>query len=728
MPTEHLVDVDSIEPMFNPRSIAIIGASADFNKPSGRPVNALLCHGYKGRIIPVNPRYTDIAGLTCYPSLRDVPGEVDLVIIGVPARMIFEALEQCAEKKVKGVIIFTSGFAEVGPEGQEEQRQLTEFARRTGIRLCGPNCLGILHLENSVMASFANIVDLPEVYPRLLGFVTQSGAYGAMIYKAALERGVGFSCFVSVGNEADLQFADYVGYLLGDKETKVIGGYVEGIKDGLKLRQVAERALLVQKPLVVIKVGRTRAGSRAASSHTGSLAGDDQVYDSFFRQMGIIRIETLEDLTAFVTMFRSGRMPRSNRVAIMSGSGGAGVVMTDKSEQLGLEVPEITGETRQRLESYLPFFASAKNPVDLTAQAAVDPELFAKCLKELLLDDQIDMVILHFGFSDEHGLYHARQLIDLYNSTTKPIIGAFFEFTNSEHSRQAMQMVKDAGIPVVHDDLQSVGAAARLAYYADRLRHRALDREASVMPAKDLDSGIKSLLQSPQQITEYQSKLVLKAADIPVTREVLCISPEAAVTAAREIGYPVVLKVQSPEIMHKTESGGLMLNLKSDGEVAGAYRQILANVEAYAPGADIHGVLVQEMLGEGTEVIVGCTRDPAFGPVIMFGLGGIFVEALKDVSFRVAPLSRADAEEMIKEVKAYSILKGLRGQPPADVKAIVDVLMKVSQLVVEMGDNIDELDINPLIVFPQGKGIKAVDALIVKKPGETQSSSGRPLE
>ncbi|MHB1420633.1 MAG: acetate--CoA ligase family protein, partial [Bacillota bacterium] len=657
-------------------------------------------------------------GLTCYHSLLDVPGEVDLVIIGVPARMIFDALEQCEEKKVKGVIIFTSGFAEVGPQGQEEQRQLTDFARRTGIRLCGPNCLGIISLKNSVMASFANIVDLQEVHPRLLGFVTQSGAYGAMIYKAALEKGVGFSCFVSVGNEADLQFADYVGYLLGDQETKVIGGYVEGIKDGLKLRQVAERALQVQKPLVLIKVGRTSAGSRAASSHTGSLAGDDQVYDSFFRQMGMIRIEALEELTSFVTLFRGGRLPRGNRVAIISGSGGAGVVMTDKGEQLGLVIPEITGDTRKKLESYLPFFASAKNPVDLTAQAAVDPELFGKCFKELLADDNIDMFILHFGFSEENGLFHARQLIDLYNSTTKPIIGAFFEFANSENSRAAMKMVKDAGIPVVHDDLQAVGAVARLVYYAERLKHRSLDKEVSSVLDMEIDAGIKSLLQSPEQLTEYQSKLVLKAFDIPVTRESLCSSPEEAVQAAREIGYPVALKIQSPEIMHKTESGGLALDLKSDEEVTIAYRQVMDNARAYAPGAAIHGVLVQEMLGQGTEIIIGCTRDPVFGPVIMFGLGGIFVEALKDVSFRVAPISRADAEEMIREVRAYSILQGLRGKPPADFQAIVDVLMKVSRMVTEMGDAIEELDINPLIVFPQGRGIKAADALIVKKESD----------
>jgi len=702
-------DASGMEYFFKPGSIAIIGASSDFQKPSGRPLDALLKRGYAGKIYPVNPRYREIAGITCYPSILDVPEDVDMAIIGIPAEMVVHALDQCARKKVKAVVIFSSGFAEVGPEGKALQQKIAEMAREKNIRILGPNCFGLINLNNSVMASFADIVQLEPVSPKSLGFVTQSGAFGAMIYAEALLKGVGFSSFVSVGNEADLEFADFVGYLLDDEETKVIGGYLEGAKNGDKLRSVAEKALRVQKPILIMKVGRSKAGSRAASSHTGSLAGDDQVYDAFFRQMGIIRIEHLNELTSFVIVHRSGRMPRGSNVAILSGSGGAGVMLADKCESLGLRVPEIKGETRAKLEQYLPYFGSAKNPVDLTAQVGTDPSLLGKCLRAVIEDDSIDMVLVNIGrLMGQAGLIITRDIIEIFKSTNKPIVLVLTR--RFAGTKEYYEMVKSAGVPVISDGVQSVQALAHLARYQERVKQAAENISPSSIVTFDRD--VADLIRTPGQLTEYQCKQILSKYGISITREALAASADEAVELARQIGYPVVLKVQSPQILHKTESGGIELNICSDDEVRLAYGKIINNARNYMPGAQIHGVLVQEMVKEGVEVIIGTTEDPVFGQVIMFGLGGIFVEALRDVSFRIAPIGYWDAKEMIKEIKGYRVLQGIRGKPPVDINAIIHTILKVSRLVADYGDDIKELDINPLVVFE--RGAKVVDALIVK--------------
>lgn len=703
-------DASGIEFFFNPASIAIVGASSDFHKPSGRPLAALLKRGYRGKLFPVNPRYKEINGIECYPSILDVPEEVDLVIIGIPADMVLDVLVQCAEKKVKAVIIFSSGFAEVGPEGKALQQKITDLARRHKIRICGPNCFGLINLNTSVMASFANIVELEPVSPKTLGFVTQSGAFGAMIYTQALQRGVGFSSFISVGNEADLEFSDFVSYLLDDAETRVIGGYLEGAKDGKKLRKVAEKALRLQKPMLIMKVGRSNAGSRAASSHTGSMAGNDRVYDAFFKQMGIIRIEDLNELTSFVTLFRSGRKPEGRNVAILSGSGGAGVMLADKCENSGLIVPELTGETRYKLEQYLPFFASAKNPVDLTAQVGTDPSLLGKCLRAVLEDENIHSVIINMGFSDHTGPTMAKDIIEIYESTGKPVVLVSSVFPGSKEAPRILELIKNAGVPLITDGLQAVQALVNLVWYREKINRAAgaIRESENAFPA----DKVKRMLNGTDQLTEYQAKQVMASYGIPVTREGLASSANEAVEIARQIGYPVVLKVQSPQIMHKTESGGIRLNLSSDEEVHLAYNEIMASIRNYRPDARIEGILVQEMLRGGVEVIIGTTKDPVFGHVVMFGLGGIFVEALQDVSFRITPLTRSDAEEMVREIKGFRVLQGMRGRPPVNFNALTDVILRISKLVTDYGSEIKELDVNPLII--SAEGAKVADALIVK--------------
>jgi acetyltransferase len=708
------IDTSGMEFFYNPRSIAIVGASKNPDKPGGRPLAALQKRGYAGKIFPINPRYRELAGLECHPTILDVPDDVDMAIISVAAEAVPEVVAQCARKGVKAVVIFSGGFSEVGAEGERLQQELREIARQGNMRLLGPNSLGLINLANSVTASFAHVVNLEPASPRTLGFVTQSGAFGALVYFEATQLGVGFSSFTSVGNEADTEFADVVAHLLDDSETKLIGGYLEGAKGGEKLRRAAEKALRVEKPILIIKVGRTPAGARAAASHTASLAGDDQVYDAFFRQMGIVRIETIGDLISFAILHRSGRSFRGKRVGIISGSGGHGVLMADKCESLGLCVPEITGPTREKLSGYLPSFGSGRNPVDLTAQGARDSSMLGNCVRAVAGDENIDIVMAHASFRGHDGIVRADELIEIHGSTSKPIVIMTHAHHVSPMTTKCVGMLENAGVPVLPDGLQAAQAVAKIAWYQERVQRIGSGRpapEPTEAPARD---ELARLLNAADPPSEFECKRILEHCGIPVTREALAASADEAVRLARELGYPVALKVQSGQILHKSDAGGVALDLGSEADLRRAYDEILRNAQRVAPDAEIQGALIQEMVKGGVEVILGSMKDPVFGPVVMFGLGGIFVEALEDVSFRIAPLSRSDAEDMIEEIKGHRVLRGIRSREPADLDAIVDALLRVSRLVTDHRDAIEELDINPFVVFR--RGAKAVDALIKTKP------------
>ncbi len=427
--------------------------------------------------------------------------------------------------------------------------------------------------------------------------------------------------------------------------------------------------------------------------------------------MGIIRIETLSELTSFVIVHRGGRMPEGNNIGILSISGGAGVLMADKCESLGLNVPEFTGETRRILEAYLPPFGSAKNPVDLTSAVVAEPEMLGHCLRALVADDNIHMITVAMGFMPHSAPILAKDLIEIYQSTTKPIVLTTYNISSSEVIAKAIKSIEDAGMPVLKDHLHSIQAMSNLARYSAKVRRTADIKEDSeaIKPDKEAEKIIKN----PDALSEYEAKKVLAGYGIPVTREVLTTSADMAVESARKLDYPVALKIQSAQITHKTEAGGIKLNVVSDAEVRAGFEEVISNAKKYMPEAKIQGVLVQEMLKDGVEVIIGTTKDPVFGHVIMFGLGGIFVEALKDVSFRIAPLSRVDAQELVSEIKGYSVLTGIRGKPPVDMDTLVDVILRVSRLVTDHRDAIKELDINPLMLF--ANGAKVADALIIKK-------------
>jgi len=699
-----------IEYLYDPASIAIIGASPHKRKPGGRPLVALKERGYKGTIVAVNPQYDEIDGIPCYPSLLEVPETIELAVISVPATHVLQVLEQGASKGLKAAVIFSAGFSEVDARGEAMQQEITDLARRHGIRLLGPNCLGLMNLPNSVMASFAHIMDLEPITPQTLAFVTQSGAFGAMIYSEATAAGVGFSSFASVGNEAESGFADFVEYLLDDPHAEVIGGYLEGARDGAKLREVAERALQIGKPMMILKVGRTGAGARAANSHTGSLAGDDEVYDAFFRQMGIIRINDLSELTSFVLLHQSSGNFENTNVAILGGSGGHGVMLSDRCESLGLTVPEITGPVRDKLETILPAFGSARNPIDLTAQAGRDPGMPFKCLRELVRSDAINIIFMQLFYSDKKVV---DELIEIKNSTDKPIIITARRNADDANEADNHRRIRDAGIPIMYDGLQAAKAISQLSWYQGKVKRAREDASQLKAMVKNDHDRATEILSEKKQLTEFECKQVLRDYGIKVTREQLACSADDAVRIAAELGGKVALKIQSGKILHKTEANAIRLNLQSEQDIRSAYDEVIANARTYAPDAEIQGVLVQEMVEGGVEVIVGMTTDPIFGPVIMFGLGGIFVEVLKDVAFRVAPLLRRDAEDMLSEIRAHKILDGVRGQPPVDREALIEVILKVSELVINHQDSIEELDINPLLLFPDGAC--AVDALITPK-------------
>jgi len=698
--------------LFYPRSIAIIGASANPVKPGGMPLVSLTSNGYTGDIYPVTPKYKDISGLKCYPSLEDIPGEVDLAIIAVSAQQVQKALQECAAKKVKAAIVFTSGFAEIGGAGIKYQEDMAKLARESNITLCGPNCMGIFNAQNAMTAGFV-ISELPEkvIVPNFFGFISQSGGFGAVMHAIASERGIGFTYFVSSGNETDLQFADYLAYMVDDASTKVIGGYLEGVKDGRKLFQAAEMALQAQKPVILIKTGRHPAAARAASSHTGALAGSDLVYSSFFKQKGIIRAEGIEELITILSLLAGGNLPRGNKVGIIVGSGGNGVLLADKCVEAGLEVGSLTGDTQAALSKLLPSFVTPANPIDMTSRILTDTTLLRKTINLVIKDPGVDMLIILHWTSRKGWSQPTREIVDILANSSKPVL--VLVWGSDEAAIEDLRFFREHRVPAVREIDYAARCLAALAKYSIKVDSYLKQAKTPPPPIPDREKTTLLLkgFKPGDKLSESQSKEIIRSCGIKTTREGLAADEEEAVQIAANLGCPVALKIDSPDIPHKTEAGGIRLNLDTPGEIREAYREIIRSVKKARPDARIRGVLVQEMLTGGIEAIAGISRDPVFGPTVLFGLGGIFVEALEDVSLRVAPLNVEDAREMISEIKGSRVLSGLRGKPPADQDAIVEVLLTLSQIALNF-PQIAELDINPLFVYEKGRGVRAADVLI----------------
>ncbi|MDQ6600469.1 acetate--CoA ligase family protein [Bacillus salipaludis] len=710
------VSYRSLDPLFYPRSVAVLGASKNPNKLGYIQVKALLDGNYDGAILPINPKETEIAGLKCYSTLSDVPGPIDLAIFCVSASQVLQSIEDCGKKKVKAAIIFASGYSETGVEGARQQEMIVDTARKYGIRLIGPNCVGLVNTLNGLVGTFSPaVMSHPLNDQRAVGYVSQSGAFGILTYMAAAQNGLTFNYFVSVGNEMDTEFADVVEYMIHDPKTKVISGYLEGAKNPAKLRQLAKEALNKNKPIVVMKTGRSSAGSRAAASHTGSLAGSDQIYDAFFKQTGIVRANDYEEIISFSKLFLSGKLPTGRNTVIITSSGGRGINEADRCEASGLKIIPLRNETKEKIKEALPSFASAANPVDLTAAAAVtNPELFIAPLKALLEDQEIDNLIFTefpMFWRDDHPLL--QEFIQKCKESDKFVLVTTFPLQGMSIPKGTSEMEKN-GIPVIPGNLNPIGALAKLVEYSEKYRKNQINEAQAGQKypvLKGSKPNLQQLLKPGVTLSEFESSEILELYHIPTSQKALARTAKEAVLHAKSIGFPVVMKIDSQDIPHKTEANAIRLNLQNEQDVVDAYADILSSGKMYNPDAVINGVSVQEMLPKGTEVIVGVTKDPVFGPVIMFGLGGIFVETFKDISFRVAPLTRQDAAEMMEEIKGKAILKGVRGQAPADLETLIDVLLKVSDLISDADGGIEEIDINPLIVYENG--LKAADALII---------------
>jgi acetate---CoA ligase (ADP-forming) len=706
---------------FNPRSIAIIGASKDIRTINGKPLHYLQRHGFQGRLFPVNPKYPEIAGLTCYPDIQSIDADIDLALIVVNYKLVPAMLAQCAAKKVPFVTIFSSGFAEAGEQGRRVQQQVAELAARSGIRICGPNCQGGVDLFHPTAAAFSAALDPKPFQCGPVGFVTQSGALGYSIFNMAQESGIGFSYVISTGNEMDLDAADFMDFMLDDENTRMVFAYLEGIRDGAKFVRLADKALAVGKPLAVLKVGRSETGSRAAASHTAALTGSDEVVDAFFRQKGIIRVD---DIQGFIDLAKAlkgtARIPQGRGLGIVSISGGGGVLCADTAEECGLQVATLLPQTSAEIARNIPPFGSPVNPVDVTAQAINTAEGFANVIQAMLADPGVDgLVVVVTMIVGEPGLRMARDLVRLSRTAAKPIVVAWTAGPRLMHA--PFEVLNEAGVPLYQSPVRAVKALAQLMNYGAGCRRKSAagilpQPAAAGMPS--LPEEIRELLSGAQRtLSERQSKQLLNAFGVSTSRELLARSREEAVVAGEQIGFPVAMKVDSPDILHKTEADAIRLNVPDRDRLLAAFDEILKNARAHDPAARINGVLIQEMVPPGVEVIVGMNRDPQFGPVLMFGLGGIFVEIIKDVSLRIAPISQDDAVRMIQGVRGYPLLAGARGRRKADIPALAETLVKVSRMAVALGPRLEQLDINPLIVLPEGGGVKVADALVILAQG-----------
>ena len=702
-----------LERFFNPRSIAVIGASQDLITISGQPLHHLVSHHYAGRLYPVNPKYQEILGVKCYASIEALPETPDLALILINSSRAAEMLRACGKKGVRFAIVFSSGYSEVGGRGIEMQRELAAVAAEFDMGIIGPNCQGMLNAAGNVYAGFGSVF-FTAYDAGAVSMVSQSGGFGFSVMNlASKDGGVHFRQMVTTGNEIGVSTLDFIEHFIDDAGTEVIAVYIEGLKDAHRLLEVGRRALAQKKPILAWKVGNSVQGARAAASHTANLGGAMALYQAAFRQSGIIQVEDIQDVVDYSRAFRCGKLPKGNRVAIITVSGGAGILMTDECVARGMQVPQLSAETTEKLRAIVPAFGSIQNPVDVTAAIFNDLSLIRRTLQAVLDDPNVDAIaMINASLQGELADNIAIEITAIAAQTDKPIFLAWS--ARDELARAAYARLDALKIPHYKSPVRCGRALAALSSYAASLRREELRLEETV-PVCFVPALKTQLVVKRYDWSEHFAKQALADYGIGVTREILVSNAAAAVEAARTLGYPVVLKVQSPDIPHKTEARAVRLGVDSDTAVALAFDEIMRNAQAYQADARIEGVLVQEMVVGGIETILGVTNDPLFGPAVMFGLGGIFAEVLHDVSFRLAPVTYSVALEMIDEIKGSAVLKGARGAAPADIDALAGAIVRVSAMAVDLQDHLAELDINPLFVLPKGQGVKAGDALLKPK-------------
>lgn len=690
--------------LFAPKSIAIVGASNTPGKAGAVPVKLLLSQGYKGKIYPINPKEPEVQGLPAFKSIRDIGEPVDLAIIAVPANYALQALQASAPGQLANAVIFTSGFAEVGDQGQQYQQALKTFATEQGIRLLGPNCLGFMNIPQNVYATFSPAPLVGTVPDGVIGMVTQSGAFGAYAYSMARERGIGLSFWVSTGNESDVDVADCLQWLVEDPNTQVIMAYMEGCQNGESLKKALRSAHEAGKPVVVTKIGRTASGAKAAASHTASLAGNDAVYEALFEQYGAYRAHSMEEFFTLghsLSIWRNAHQAQRS-LGILTISGGVGALMADEADDLGLDLPALDQETQDRLLARIPF-ASAANPVDITGQSLTDPGLLKDTCIDMLQSGNFGSlaIFLAAAGSSESLWPHVEDLAQTLHARYPNYPLAICALLPLKRKRTLEQY----GCMVFEDPstaVQTLGKTLGRQITLPPPAHNATHQAEPLSP--DLAAGT---------LSEQESLQVLSSAGVNVVQSRVVQSEDEAVAFSTTIKGPVVLKVASADILHKSDIGGVILNVLGEQEVRDAYRKIRQNTARNAPDARIDGVLVAPMIQGGVECILGIHRDPVFGPVVMFGLGGVFVEIFKDVTFKLAPFSTEQAHAMIMKTRAAQLLEGARGRPKADIRALAEALASVSRFAQANKDRIESIDINPLVVLPQGQGVVALDSVVV---------------
>ena len=708
-------DAGSIAPFFESKSLAVIGASTDPIKQGGRPVRYSVMSGYKGRVYPINPRADEVQGVKAYPSVGDVPGPVECAFIALPAPAVEGAVMDCAGKGVRAAIIISAGFGEVGAAGRRTQQRIADIGRDAGMRLVGPNCMGLMDVRRNFFPTFAPLFGFNgEERPGIgnISLVSQSGAFGAHAYEMARTRGAAFNKWVTTGNQCDTEISDFVAYLADDKDTEIIMIYFEGCRDPEKLKQAFRMARANGKPVVLLKAGRSETGVKAAVSHTGSMAGSDAAFDGFCRQFGIHRADTTSELMDIAIACSMRKYPSKPRVGLVSISGAAGALMADYAAEVGLDVPPLPRAAQKKLLKLFPF-GSALNPIDPTALWGQDMSVLSASLEALIKDGGHDAVVL-FGSTIGVNFINIERfknhIFPVRKKYPKPLI-----VISMLGSPDLIADWKTEGFQIYEDPRRAIEVVAALAKLGPIARREARPPARPRVP--------RAFRITPERaLSEAEAMDALEKAGLPFAPRGVATSRAGAQRLAAKMGFPAVLKIASRDILHKSDIGGVELGLASKREVGAAYDGILKKAKKAAPGAAIDGVLVAPQIGGGDETILGVSNDPGLGPVVMFGMGGIFVEVYKDVAFRVAPFSRAEAKAMIAEVTGHAILTGARGQAASDVDALADALHRLSLFAAANADTIASIDINPFMVLPKGKGKKGkgrkgrgavgVDALI----------------
>lgn len=701
---------DALTSLIRPRSVAVIGASTQPGKIGYTVVKNLIEGGFSGRIYPVNPNASELLGLKVYPSVTSIPDPVDAAIITIPAKAVLSAVEECGQKGVKGLIIITSGFSEVGQKDLEQAVVAT--AHRYGMRILGPNIVGVLSNADRFNGSFAPFLPLPGK----ASLVSQSGALLIAIDAATFIRRVGFDKLISIGNMSDVDFADLITWLDQDENTSCISLYIEGFKEGRRFIEAARNA---RKPIIALKAGVSAHGAAAAASHTGSLAGAARVYGAAFQQAGVVQASDLDNLFDRTLALSLQPPMRGDHLLIITNGGGVGVLATDAAEKYGLPLQFAPADLQNELRQYMPEFGSPKNPVDLTGMAGAD--WYFDAIRHALPHPWVDgLTVLYCetAMTNPQEIAESiRRAVDESGVTDKPVA---VSFVGGERSEDAMRWLVEHGIPAYGAPDIAVNALAALREFA-RMKET-LSENFATCDANDPERARQVIAHARAEgrdvLTEIEAKEVFAAYNLPVAETRLATSEQEAIRIAHEIGYPVVMKIVSPDIIHKSDAGGVKVNIKDDTGVREAYRTIMNNAKAYKPDARIHGIAVQEMAPWGTEVILGSVNDPTFGPTVMFGLGGIFVEVLKDVTFRVAPVSATQAQRMLDEIRGAPVLAGVRGEGPRDRQALAETICRYATMILDLADEVSESDANPVLVYEIGKGVKVVDARIIlkKKP------------